>query len=276
MPSTSRPLQVNRPGALLRIIIGLCIVVIMASITIIAVKLGARGHDSSAKPTNAPEQATNAPAQPTATPQPTGSAEPTVGTFAAPKTTKAAGHRTAPTNPADLGVLVNKEHPLQPSTYAPGDLASLGDEKLRKQAATALRKLLADAQKDGHPLMLLSGYRSAERQETLHQNYVEINGQSKAERFSARAGQSEHQTGLAADVGNGKCDVKVCFGTTDAGKWVAEHAHEYGFIVRYPKGQEKVTGYDYEPWHLRFLGTELTEDYVASGAKTLEEYYGIK
>ncbi|WP_291279104.1 M15 family metallopeptidase [Galactobacter sp.] len=269
MPTAGRPIQVTGPSTFKRIVIGTCIVIIMTAITVIALKLGMRdGSPASPNP--------GSPASPTTAPSTGTSAEPTVGTFAAPKTTKAAGHRTAPTDPSDLGVLVNKEHPLRPSTYEPKDLASLGDEKLRKQAATALRELIAGAKEDGHALMLVSGYRSAERQESLHQSYVELNGKKKAERFSARAGQSEHQTGLAADVGSGTCDVKKCFANTYAGKWVAKHAHEYGFIVRYPKGQEKVTGYDYEPWHLRFLGREVTEDYVASGAKTLEAYYGIE
>jgi D-alanyl-D-alanine carboxypeptidase len=265
----------------MRLAIGACIVVIMVAITVIALKLGSRheeaGSGASTGATPAASQAARATASAgTAGPATaTATGQPRQGSIAAPSTTPAPKHRTAPTDPADVGVLVNKQHPLKPSTYVPQGLASVDGQKLRKDAATSLRRLTKAAKNDGHDLTLLSGYRSADRQEELHQAYIQRNGRKEAERLSARAGESEHQTGLAADVGNGTCDLEECFGSTAAGRWVAKHAHEYGFVVRYPKGQEKVTGYTFEPWHLRYLGPELTEDFRASDAATLEAYYGL-
>jgi D-alanyl-D-alanine carboxypeptidase len=263
----------------MRVAIGACIVVVMVSITVIALKVGARESSAESKPGTARSHAT-APAAPTSSGT-SGSAKKSTtsarqGSIEGPKTTEPPAHKTPPADPADLGVLVNKSHPLKPARYAPKNLASIGEQRLRTEAAGQLRKLFKAASRDGVDLTLLSGYRSARDQAALHENYVQVQGAKTADRLSAKAGVSEHQTGLAADVGSGQCDLKACFASTAAGKGVAKHAHEYGFIVRYPKGQEKVTGYDYEPWHLRFLGTDLTEDYVASGAKTLEAYYGLK
>lgn len=115
---------------------------------------------------------------------------------------------------------------------------------------------------------LISGYRSYDYQTSLYNNYVAIDGEDAANRYSAKPGYSEHQTGLAFDIG----ELNYQFGETPAGIWLAQHAHEYGFIIRYPQGKENVTGYMYEPWHVRYLGDQASSVY-ASGL-TLEEYLG--
>ena len=114
---------------------------------------------------------------------------------------------------------------------------------------------------------LLSGYRSFDYQDKLYRKYAAADGVAAANTYSAWPGHSEHQTGLAFDIGS----INNNYGNTPAGKWLAAHAHEYGFIIRYPKGKEGVTGYQYEPWHVRYLGVELATKVYESGL-CLEEY----
>jgi zinc D-Ala-D-Ala carboxypeptidase len=181
------------------------------------------------------------------------------------------------TDPASIWVVVNKNRPLSPLTYAPGDLASIGgSQQLRKEAANAYAKLSAAAKAAGVPFSPLSSYRSYSYQTTLYDNYVKKDGQEKANMYSAKPGQSEHQTGLAADVGTGTCNLQICFGDTATGKWVAAHAYEHGFIVRYTAGKEAVTGYQAEPWHIRYVGTELANEMHSKKIVTLEEFFNVK
>ncbi|MBP5303523.1 MAG: M15 family metallopeptidase [Clostridia bacterium] len=160
------------------------------------------------------------------------------------------------------GVLVvNKTYSL-PSSYYIGGLTSECDK--------AYDKLKAAAAKAGNNIYISSGFRSYSTQEGLYNRYVSTYGKAEADRFSARPGYSEHQTGLAIDL-NGVSDS---FGATKEGKWVAAHCHEYGFILRYPKGKEAQTGYMYEPWHIRYVGVDVATKIYNSGL-CLEEYYGI-
>lgn len=191
---------------------------------------------------------------------------------------------TVTTRPADLAVLVNKLVVL-PDGYEPSDLVEpkvrfIFTEKsekrlLRKEAAQALEQLFAGAEKDGIFLAGVSGYRSYETQKGLFNYFVQTQGEAIARRYSAEPGHSEHQTGLAMDVSasTGKCAADDCFADTPEASWLAAHAPEYGFIIRYPKGKEAITGYAYEPWHLRYLGKSLAQKVAASGL-TLEEYQG--
>lgn len=175
---------------------------------------------------------------------------------------------------SSLTAVVNKKHKL-PSTYVPA-LSSVGGGQLRTETASAFNTLLAAAKSDGAPGMkFVSGYRSYAKQEQLYNNYVASDGRAAADTYSARPGFSEHQTGLAVDIGEGgSCDLETCFENTASGKWAAANAYKYGFVVRYPKGKEASTGYQYEPWHLRYLGIAEATAVYTSG-KTLEEYYGI-
>jgi D-alanyl-D-alanine carboxypeptidase len=188
------------------------------------------------------------------------------------------------TTPDSITVLVNKQFAL-PKEYAPSDLVndpdipfifSGYDERrlMRKEMAEALKKMFAAAKQDGIQLAGVSAYRSYATQEALFQYYVQRDGLEKAKTYSAAPGTSEHMTGLAIDVSgaDGKCAAEDCFGETKEAKWIAEHAAEYGFIVRYPKGKEAITGYQYEPWHLRYVGKPLAEEITKRGI-TLEEYY---
>ncbi|HWK22626.1 MAG TPA: M15 family metallopeptidase [Ureibacillus sp.] len=175
-----------------------------------------------------------------------------------------------PTEPTYVdGILIaNKKYPL-PSTFAPGE---------NKEARNAFEQMAADAKAAGFELVAFSTYRSYEYQDTLYNNYVSRDGQENADRYSARPGYSEHQTGFAFDIGEvGKEDLWLTeeFGESEAGKWLVENAVNYGFILRYPKGKEAITGYMYESWHFRYLGVDLAAK-VKEADVTLEEYLGIQ
>ncbi|MDR6438577.1 D-alanyl-D-alanine carboxypeptidase [Paenarthrobacter nicotinovorans] len=181
-------------------------------------------------------------------------------------------------DPASFSVLVNKSRPLNPASYAPSDLINArgSGQYMRAEAAAWLNGLFqgaADAGTGG--LSIVSGYRSYATQTQVYWGYVNAYGQAYADTISARPGYSEHQTGLAMDIGNaaGSCGLSTCFGDTAAGKWVAANAHKYGFIVRYPNGYTGTTGYSYEPWHLRYVGVDLATDMNRRGFPTLEHYF---
>lgn len=166
------------------------------------------------------------------------------------------------------GVLMaSKKYPL-PSTFAPGE---------SKEAREAFGKMAAAAALEDYPLIAFSTYRSFEYQTDLYERYVARDGVEEADRYSARPGYSEHQTGLAFDIGEVNQEqhfASASFGDTEAGRWIAENAHLYGFIMRYPEGKELITGYMYEAWHFRYVGVEMAKDiYETNG--TLEEYLGL-
>ena len=181
-------------------------------------------------------------------------------------------------DPASLLVVVNKQRPLKPLDYAPHVVSVGYGRKLRPDAAAALVELMAAAKKDGVPMYPSSAYRSYSEQVTTYAGWNAKMGGAKADALSARAGYSEHQTGLAADMrpSTGPCRAySTCFGSTPQAAWLAKHAVEYGFIVRYEAGQTAVTGYDPEPWHLRYVGKAFAAEYAASGAHSLEAYFGL-
>ena len=146
------------------------------------------------------------------------------------------------------------------------------ERSLRAVLMPDLEKLVAAAGNAGVTIYVGSGYRSYATQASLFASNVRQHGEAKANRFSSRPGHSEHQSGLAVDFGgiDRACWVEDCFEQTTASKWLAAHAHEYGFILRYPKGKEKITGYQYEPWHFRYVGRELAGALHQSGL-TMEE-----
>lgn len=158
-------------------------------------------------------------------------------------------------------LIANKTYSL-PSTYTPGLLPELNN---------AFEKLKNAAAEDGISLKIISGFRSYHSQNSIYNNYVARDGKKEADTYSARPGHSEHQTGLAIDVNSLMFD----FGETKEGKWLQNHAHQYGFIIRYPEGKEAITGYRYEPWHLRYVGELSKELYNDGNWITLEEYLGI-
>lgn len=179
-------------------------------------------------------------------------------------------------DPKSPWVIANKSRALNPLDYSPSDLIEVGNgQLLRKEAATAFGKLLAAAQKTDLAILPLSGYRSYQTQVAVYNNEVARYGQSTADSQSARPGHSEHQTGLAIDVGGGGCGIEDCFGDTAEGKWLATNAYKYGFIVRYVPGKESITGYRAEPWHIRYVGTELSQELKRTDTHTLEEFFGV-
>ncbi|HVS58880.1 MAG TPA: D-alanyl-D-alanine carboxypeptidase family protein [Candidatus Saccharimonadales bacterium] len=190
------------------------------------------------------------------------------------------------TDPNSIWVIVNKKNPLKPKTYVPNDLIfptvptrvpGNVSMQMRKVAGTALETMFAGAKKDGINLMLSSGYRPYTFQQVLYNNYVASSGVAAADTFSARPGYSEHQTGLAADIEplSEKCDVDQCFANLPEGKWLAANAYKYGFVIRYPKGKDSVTGYEYEPWHVRYVGVEAATEMQKEDVVTLETFFGL-
>ncbi len=161
------------------------------------------------------------------------------------------------------GILVaNKTYSL-PSNYAPNGLLN--------EFTIAYNEMQKAAAKEGVKLSIVSGYRSYSTQNRLYNNYVKKDGQKEADTYSARPGHSEHQTGLAADLNK----IDDNFGETKEGIWLANNCYKYGFILRYPKGKEPLTGYIYEPWHFRFIGDEAVNLYNNGNWISLEEYLGI-
>ena len=161
------------------------------------------------------------------------------------------------------GILIaNKSYSL-PSSYGSG---------LTSELTTAFNKMKTQASTENLNLYIASGFRSYSNQKTIYNNYVSRDGKTAADTYSARAGHSEHQTGLAIDINQ----LTTSFANTNEGKWVAENCYKYGFIIRYPYNKENITGYIYEPWHLRYVGVDLaTKLYNEGNWITLEEYFGI-
>ena len=159
-------------------------------------------------------------------------------------------------------VVANKHYPLS-KDYNPGE---------NPTAKAELLKLIAAMQQAGFPISdNYSGFRSYETQTQLYQNYVNKDGKAEADRYSARPGYSEHQTGLAFDLIETNGDLVT---EEKAAQWLLDHAADYGFVVRYLKGKEKETGYMAEEWHLRYVGKEAKE--IAASGLSLEEYYGFE
>ena len=201
---------------------------------------------------------------------------PTLDGTPAPPPAAQAGAAPDFNDPASPTVVVNKRRPLAEPGYSPADLTAAGTVTLRSEAAAAWHSMAADAAAAGVQITTVSGYRSASDQAGIHSTYEAAFGPQTAETLSAWAGYSEHQTGLAIDIGNpdGACALQACFDSTAAGSWAAANAHRYGFIIRYPAGAEAVTGYTYEPWHLRWVGAGTAAAMHSSGV-TLEEYAGL-
>lgn len=189
-------------------------------------------------------------------------------------------------DPTSPWVIVNKKKPINPVTYKPDDLVAPSvslripgaeEMKLRKVAADNIVLLFRAAEADGINLQITTAYRGYSYQNTLYTGYVARQGQEAADTMSARPGYSEHQTGLAADIRSkdlpNQCYLEICFGGMKEGIWLARNAHSYGFIVRYPEEKSNITGYQYEPWHIRYVGNELATEMHQKNIQTLEEFF---
>lgn len=179
-------------------------------------------------------------------------------------------------NPDSLMVLVNKLNRLQ-SNYVPHDLEQISlnyatnNKFLRKEAKENFEKLSSDAKKIGYSIIAVSAYRDYDYQENLFNNYVKEKGENYALKCSAKAGHSEHQTGLSVDVMGSNNDYDQ-FEKSKEFDWMKNNSYKYGFILRYPKGKEYITGFKYEPWHYRYVGKDVASIIYTEGI-TLEEYY---
>lgn len=187
------------------------------------------------------------------------------------------------TDPESITVLVNHDY-LLPEDFIPPDLVkpnvafsyygTYEKSYMRKIAATALEELFTEAGQKGKQLKAVSAYRSYARQKQIYDRNVATRGKKNTDAVSAMPGSSEHQTGLTIDVSCSRvgCALEESFGTTEEGKWLAANCHKFGFIIRYPENKTDITGYSYEPWHIRYVGKNLAK-YLHKKDLTLEEYY---
>lgn len=189
------------------------------------------------------------------------------------------------TIPESYTVLVSRDY-LLPSDYIPAELVEpnvrfsysehLDKRKMHKTAAKALEKMFRAAEEKGIILYGVSGYRSYERQQSIYNRNVALHGKKATDALSAKPGSSEHQSGLAIDISASSvnCLLTDRLADTKEGKWIAKNCYKYGYVVRYPKGKTKITGYSYEPWHIRYVGVH-TATFLYEHDLTLEEYYGV-
>lgn len=173
-------------------------------------------------------------------------------------------------------ILSNKYLYMSPG-YIPDNLETINPKytsstrTLVTEARIAFEELANKAELEGYTIRAISAYRSYQYQHVLYNKYVDQDGVEKADTYSARPGYSEHQTGLVVDVDNKKTDYNN-FESTEEFKWMQENAHKYGFILRYPKGKESITGYTYESWHYRYVGEKIAT-YIYENDITFDEYY---
>ena len=182
-------------------------------------------------------------------------------------------------------ILINKHYPAPegyepPDRILPANRATNREEVaqyLTREAADAFNALSADAAAQGYTIVVTTAYRDKSYQSVLYNNYVNKDGQAAADTYSARPGYSEHQTGLSTDVSSPSVNYQLTkdYINTAEGKWLNDNCHKYGFIIRFPDGAEGITGYTYEPWHIRYVGVENATQIHEAGI-TLEEFLGAE
>ncbi len=234
-----------------------------------AVVIAATSGQDAAAPTAAASASTTATPSPTPTPTPT----PTFDTSA-----------LSIDDPSSFWVVVNKLRPLSPQDYSPPDLVAvpvpyINEPYLRQDASDAVVAMFADfTAETGLEMQAQSAYRSYSTQVTVYQGWVSSLGQTAADLTSARPGHSEHQTGLAIDINalpDQGCALDPCWAETPHAQWLLANSWSYGFIVRYPADKTPITGYESEPWHMRYVGVELATEMHTTGITTLEEFFGL-
>ena len=217
----------------------------------------------------------NAGAPASANPTPTETPRPAPAEVAPPATVDTFD-RTAYSldDPMSIWVVVNKLRPMNPQDFEPGDLVFVDVEQtneayMRQEASDAIIAMF-DAARNEADLFLASNsaFRSYASQENIYDG---------DDTLTARPGFSEHQTGLTMDIGasSGECSIEACFGELPEGIWLRDNAYRFGFILRYPADKTAVTGYEYEPWHFRYVGVPLATEMRERGITTLEEFFGL-
>lgn len=188
-------------------------------------------------------------------------------------------------SPNSQYVVVNKNRPI-PLSYIPQDLItpnialnnqkSASENTISSVMSNDLISMFEDSKLDNINIMMASGYRSSDLQAIYYNSLVRSLGPVEADLVSAKPGTSEHQTGLALDIAptSRECYLEACFADTKAGSWLKDNAHKYGFILRYPLGKEEITGYQFEPWHFRYVGKDMAQKIYSKNA-TLEEYFNL-
>jgi zinc D-Ala-D-Ala carboxypeptidase len=252
----------------LRLLLVVLVLAVATGVVLVVRQAGTTGLPPETAGATAAGSTSSAPAptpSPTPSPTPTPPAEPTFDRT-----------QLSIDDPASTWIVVDKARPLSPLDWAPADLVDIGGGRLmRAEAAQALDEMIAAAAAEGLALSVESAYRSYDYQVGVFRNQVARFGQTQAEVQVARPGYSEHQTGLTADIGGGGCEIETCFATTAEGRWVAANGHRFGFLIRYPDGKQEVTGFKFEPWHVRYVGAGLATEMVRTGVPTMEEFFGL-
>lgn len=262
----------RRTVVIASVIGGVVIIALVAAIVVLAPK----GEPTAAPSPSATRSATATPsATPTPSPTPTPTPTPTFDKTA-----------LSIDDPASIWLVVDKLRPLNPADYEAPDLTEVNMPYvadyvpyLRAEAAAALEQMLAafTAESGGRTMSNQSSYRPYSSQERVYAGWVATYGQEGADLTSARPGYSEHQTGLAIDLSadDATCSLDQCFADTVQGQWLAANSWQYGFILRYPNGYTPITGYEFEPWHYRYVGVALATEMHNTGVMTLEEFFGL-
>lgn len=218
------------------------------------------------------------------TPPPTPSATPTPSPTPTPTPTPTFSKiANSIEDPASVWVVANKLRPLNPPSYVAPDLVDTpvpfaNSPVLRQVASDAVVQMFAAyTAETGLQMQVQSAYRSYDTQVRVYNGWVSQLGQAGADLTSARPGHSEHQTGLALDISSlpAVCPLDQCFADTPQGQWLAANAYRWGFILRYPNGLTNITGYEFEPWHYRYVGVPLATEMRDTGVATLEEFFGL-
>lgn len=265
-PRPSREVRRRRTIVVASAIAGLLVIG-----TVVAVFALAPRPQEGALPSPSASTSKTPTATPSATPTPTPTPTPTFDRAA-----------QSIDDPNSNWVVVNKLRPLSPPEYEPElvfvDVPYVYEPYMRPEAAGALIAMFtAFNTETGLQMQSQSAYRSYWTQADVYAGWVAQLGQAQADLESARPGHSEHQTGLTMDVSAlpSVCALEACFGDTPQGQWLAANSWKYGFIVRYPQGKTEITGYIWEPWHMRYVGVELATEMHNTGITTLEEFFGL-
>lgn len=267
----SRPSRAVRRRRTIAAIAGVIVLLGIAAVLV----LTQRTAPSAAPVTPSPVASTSPTPTPSATPSPTPTPTPT------PTFDRAA---QSIDDPNSYWVVSDKLRPLNPLDFEPPDLvpvpvAYANEPYLRQVVSDAVVAMFAAFAEESGGLQMQSqsAYRSYSSQESVYAGWVSSLGQEAADLTSARPGHSEHQTGLAIDVSASpaNCSLEQCFADTEQGRWLAANGWRFGFIVRYPADKTPITGFEYEPWHMRYVGPELAAEMHATGISTLEEFFGL-